>query len=71
MEAVRDMACTVLEHGVSLVLLSIGAFADAAFTGRSGTQPAGGCAKVHLANGAIGGFDVLQTITLMAQAGKA
>ena len=39
-EAVRDMACTVLEHGVSLVLLSIGA------------------------------FDVLQTITLMAQAGK-
>ena len=29
-----------------------------------------GCAKVHLANGAIGGFDVLQTITLMAQAGN-
>ena len=59
-EAVRDMACTVLEHGVSLVLLSIGAFAAARR----------GCAKVHLANGAIGGFDVLQTITLMAQAGK-
>ena len=33
-EAVRDMACTVLEHGVSLVLLSIGAFADAAFYGQ-------------------------------------
>ena len=28
-----------------------------------------GCAaKVHLASGAIGGFDVLQTVTLMAQA---
>ena len=27
-----------------------------------------GGAKVHLANGAIGGFDVLQTVTLMAQA---
>ena len=27
-----------------------------------------GSAKVHLASGAIGGFDVLQTVTLMAQA---
>ena len=27
-----------------------------------------GGAKVHLASGAIGGFDVLQTVTLMAQA---
>lgn len=70
MEAVRDMACTVLEHGVSLVLLSIGAFADAAFYGQVRDAARRGCAKVHLANGAIGGFDVLQTITLMAQAGK-
>ena len=69
-EAVRDMACTVLEHGVSLVLLSIGAFADAAFYGQVRDAARRGCAKVHLANGAIGGFDVLQTITLMAQAGK-
>ena len=69
-EAVRDMACTVLEHGVSLVLLSIGAFADAAFYGQVRDATRRGCAKVHLANGAIGGFDVLQTITLMAQAGK-
>ena len=70
MEAVREMACTVLEHGVNLVLLSIGAFADAAFYGQVKDAARRGCAKVHLANGAIGGFDVLQTITLMAQAGK-
>ena len=69
-EAVRDMACTVLEHGVSLVLLSIGACADAACYGQGRDAARRGCAKVHLANGAIGGFDVLQTITLMAQAGK-
>ena len=69
-EAVREMACTVLEHGVNLVLLSIGAFADAAFYGQVKDAARRGCAKVHLANGAIGGFDVLQTITLMAQAGK-
>ena len=29
-----------------------------------------GGAKVHLASGAIGGFDVLQTVTLMAEAQK-
>lgn len=69
-EAVREMACTVLEHGVNLVLLSIGAFADSTFYEQVKDAARRGCVKVHLANGAIGGFDVLQTITLMAQAGK-
>ena len=44
-EAVRAMAVPVLRRGVSLVVLSIGAFADLA-------------------------FDVLQTVTLMAEAQK-
>lgn len=44
-EAVRDMACTVLEHGVSLVLLSIGAFADAAFYGQVRDAAAGDAPK--------------------------
>ena len=40
-EAVRDMACTVLEHGVSLVLpLGPVLLPTLPFTGRSGTQPA-------------------------------
>ena len=56
-EAVRAMALPVLRRGVNLVILSIGAFADLAFY-----------EQVHLASGAIGGFDVLQTVTLMAQA---
>ena len=56
-EAVRAMAIPVLRRGVNLVIISIGAFADLDFY-----------AQVHLASGAIGGFDVLQTVTLMARA---
>ena len=67
-EAVRAIACPVLRRGVNLVVISIGAFADQAFYEqvRQAAQESG--AKVHLASGAIGGFDVLQTVTLMAQA---
>lgn len=67
-EAVRAIACPVLRRGVNLVVISIGAFADQAFYEqvRQAAQESG--VKVHLASGAIGGFDVLQTVTLMAQA---
>lgn len=67
-EAVRAMAVPVLKKGVNLVIISIGAFADLAFYEQVKTAAAEGGAKVHLASGAIGGFDVLQTVTLMAQA---
>ena len=67
-EAVRAMAVPVLKKGVNLVIISIGAFADLAFYEQVKAAAAEGDAKVHLASGAIGGFDVLQTVTLMAQA---
>ncbi len=67
-EAVRAMAIPVLQRGVNLVILSIGAFADLDFYDRVKAAAMEGNAKVHLASGAIGGFDVLQTVTLMAQA---
>ena len=69
-EAVRAMAVQVLRRGVSLVVLSIGAFADLAFYEEVKQAAREGGAKVHLASGAIGGFDVLQTVTLMAEAQK-
>ena len=67
-EAVRAMALPVLRRGVNLIILSIGAFADLAFYEQVQQAAREGSAKVHLASGAIGGFDVLQTVTLMAQA---
>ena len=67
---VRAMAMPVLRRGVSLVVLSIGAFADLAFYEEVKQAAREGGAKVHLASGAIGGFDVLQTVTLMAEAQK-
>ena len=67
-EAVRAMAVPVLRRGVNLVVISIGAFADLAFYEQVKQAAREGGAKVHLASGAIGGFDVLQTVSLMAQA---
>ena len=67
-EAVRAMAVPVLKKGVNLVIISIGAFADLDFYEQVKAAAVEGVAKVHLASGAIGGFDVLQTVTLMAEA---
>ena len=52
----------------SVRAMSIGAFADLDFYAQVKAAAVEGGAKVHLASGAIGGFDVLQTVTLMAQA---
>ncbi len=65
-EWVRENAVKVLDQGVSLVLLSIGAFADAELYRKARAAAEKSGAKIHLASGAIGGFDVLQTVTLMA-----
>ena len=67
-ECVREIAEPVLRAGCDMVVISIGAFADAAFYDRVKTAARESGARVHIASGAIGGFDVLQTVTLMAQA---
>ena len=67
-ECVRAMAEKVLRSGANLAVISIGAFADLDFfeTVKKAAVESG--TKIHLANGAVGGFDVLQTISLMAKA---
>lgn len=67
-EAVRAMAEKVLRSGSNLVVISIGAFADLNFfeTVKKAAVESG--TKIHIANGAVGGFDVLQTVSLMAKA---
>ena len=67
-EFVRENAEKILENGINLVLISIGAFADGELYEKAKAAAIRGGAKIHLASGAIGGFDVLQTVTLMAMA---
>ena len=67
-EFVRANAVKILESGVNLVLVSIGAFADLNFYEQAKSAAIRGGSKIHLASGAVGGFDVLQTVTLMAKA---
>lgn len=66
--AMRELALPALEHGCHVVTLSIGAFADDAFY-EEVMRTASRCQKhVYIVSGATGGFDVLQTATLMGGA---
>lgn len=64
-QMVKDMAVPVLQSGADLVVLSIGAFADQEFYEKVQAAARAHGTKVHIASGAIGGFDVLRTIALM------
>lgn len=66
-QAVRAYARKVLESPASLIVLSIGAFADGEFYEEIRSCAAEHGTKVHIASGAVGGFDVLRTISLMGQ----
>lgn len=63
----RQIAAPVLQGGANLVVLSIGAFADTAFRAHIEELARSIGRRVHLASGAIGGFDVLRTTALMSR----
>lgn len=65
----KDNAIKILENKTNLVVLSIGAFADADFFEQVKQTATENQVKVHIASGAIGGFDVLQTLHVMSLAG--
>lgn len=66
--AVREMALPALDAGISLVVLSVGAFADEVFFNEVSSAATASGARVYIASGATGGFDVLQTVALMGGA---
>lgn len=66
-ESVRDMAEKVLTSGANFIVLSIGAFADQAFYEKVKETAAKHHTKVYIASGAVGGFDVLRTLSLMGE----
>lgn len=67
-QAVKDLAMQILKSGAGLVVLSAGAFADAEFYQKVSRTAAEAGVKVHIASGAVGGFDVFRTVSLMGQA---
>lgn len=64
-QAVKELAESALPAGVNLVVLSIGAFADQTFYESAAQAAKSHGAKIYIASGAVGGFDVLRTIALM------
>ena len=67
-QAVRDGAIPIVEAGADLAVVSIGAFADRDFAARAAAAARAKGRHIHLASGAIGGFDVLRTVSLMGEA---
>lgn len=63
----RELALPALKNGSNLVTLSIGALADAEFYASVQQTAFENNTRVHLASGAIGGFDVMRTIALMEE----
>lgn len=66
--AMREVALPALRQGTSVVTLSIGAFADDAFYTEVMQTAKKNNSHVYVVSGATGGFDVLQTATLMGGA---
>lgn len=67
-KSIQDYGMKILSGGADLILLSIGALADETFYREIGECAKENGRKIHIASGAIGGFDVLRTISLMGQA---
>ena len=63
----KEFAIKALENGSSIIPLSIGAFADNAFKEAALKAAEESNTKIYIPSGAVGGFDVLKTISLMAE----
>lgn len=63
--AMKELVLPALENGSSVVTLSIGAFADRPFYEKVMETARKNNSRVHLVSGAIGGFDLMRTASLM------
>lgn len=63
--SMRELAIPALKNGSSIVTLSIGAFADTDFYEKVKETAIENNTRVHIASGAIGGFDLMRTVSLM------
>lgn len=63
--AMRELALPALRNGTSVITLSIGALADEPFYREVAETAKANGTRIYIASGAIGGFDVLRTASLM------
>lgn len=64
-DVVKDCSIKILDNGINLIILSTGAFADNVFYNEVEKIAKKRNCRVHLASGAVGGFDVLNSAVLM------
>ncbi|GHV36813.1 L-aspartate dehydrogenase [Synergistales bacterium] len=65
----KDMAIPVLQNGADLIVLSVGAFADNEFYAAALDAAKLHKRKIHIASGAIGGFDIMKA-AMISTGGK-
>lgn len=62
---VKEIGLKILENSISLIPLSVGAFADGDFYEKMQEAAIKNSSRVHIPSGAVGGFDVLRSAMLM------
>lgn len=67
-KAMKEITLPVLRNKTSIITLSIGAFADTPFYEEAKKVAKENNARIYIASGATGGFDVLRTASLMGNA---
>ena len=66
-QAMKDLTILALSNGISIITISIGVFADEDFYNEAIHTALKNNTKIYIASGAIGGLDVLQTVTMMGR----
>jgi len=66
-DSLKELALPTLKNGTSIVTISIGGLADADFYEEVKKTASEYGTRVHIASGAVGGFDVLRTVSLMEE----
>lgn len=62
---IKETAVKILKNKTSLIVLSVGAFADEKLYKEAEKAARENAVRVHMASGAVGGFDVLRSAMLM------
>lgn len=65
---VKEIGIKIIENGINLIPLSVGAFADKEFYKEIEKKAKENNIRIHIPSGAVGGFDVLRGALLMEDA---